>query len=84
MKKSIYGMNNSGKLFGDELTNWLIYEAGFKQSQYQMTIYYKYAPDGSKTDSRRHYTLKSNLVPNQCIGPATAGGLTLNLADDHL
>ena len=45
--KSMYGMTNSGKLFADELTEWLI-EEGFMQSQFQMYIYYKYAPDGSK------------------------------------
>ena len=45
--KSMYGMTNSGKLFADERTEWLI-EAGFIQSQCQMSIYYKYAPDGSK------------------------------------
>ena len=45
--KSMYGMNNSGKLFDDELTEWII-EEGFMQSQCQMSIYYKYAPDGSK------------------------------------
>ena len=45
--KSMYGMTNSGKLFFDELTEWLI-EEGFMQSQCQMSIYYKYAPDGSK------------------------------------
>ena len=38
--KSMYGMNNSGKLFADELTEWLIKE-GFVQSQCQMSIYYK-------------------------------------------
>ena len=43
----MYGMTNSGKLFADELTEWLL-EAGFIQSQFQMSIYYKYAPDGSK------------------------------------
>ena len=43
----MYGMTNSGKLFSDELTEWLL-EAGFIQSQCQMSIYYKYAPDGSK------------------------------------
>ena len=42
--KSVYGMTNSGKLFDDELTEWLI-ETGFIQSQCQMSIYYKYAPD---------------------------------------
>ena len=40
-------MTNSGKLFVDELTEWLL-EAGFIQSQCQMSIYYKYVPDGSK------------------------------------
>ena len=45
--KSMYGMTNSGKLFSDELTEWLL-EASFIQSQYQMSIYYKYAPYGSK------------------------------------
>ena len=45
--KSMDGMTNSGKLFDDELTEWLL-EADFIQSQCQMSIYYKYAPDGSK------------------------------------
>ena len=40
----IYGMANYGKLFTDELTEWLL-EAGFIQSKYQMPIYYKYATD---------------------------------------
>ena len=44
----MYGMNNYGKLFSDELTNWIIYESVFKQSQCQMFIYYKYAPDRYK------------------------------------
>ena len=43
----MYGMTNYGKLFSDELTDCLL-EAGFIQSQFQMSIYYKYAPDGSK------------------------------------
>ena len=43
----MYGMTKSGKLFADELTVWLI-EEGFMQSQFLMSIYYKYAPDGSK------------------------------------
>ena len=30
---SMYGMNNSGKLFPDEMTEWLL-ESGFIQSQY--------------------------------------------------
>ena len=44
----MYGMTNSGKVFAYELTEWLL-EAGFILSQCQMYIYYKYAPDGSKT-----------------------------------
>ena len=40
-------MENSENLFSDELTEWLL-ESGFIQSQYQMAIYYKYAPDGIK------------------------------------
>ena len=40
-------MTNSGKLFAYELTEWLL-TAGFIQSQCQMSIYYKYTPDGSK------------------------------------
>ena len=43
----MYVMTNSGKQFADELTEWLIEEV-FIQSQCQMSIYYKYAPDGSK------------------------------------
>ena len=42
---SMYGMNNSGKLSSDGLTEWLL-EAGFIQYQCQMSIYYKYAPYG--------------------------------------
>ena len=45
--KSMYGMTNYGKLFPDELTEWLP-EAGFIQSHCKMSIYYKCAPDGSK------------------------------------
>ena len=35
--KSMYGMTDSGKLFYDELTEWLI-EEGFMQSQCHMSI----------------------------------------------
>ena len=38
---SLYGMNNSGKLFSGELTEWLL-EAGLIQYKCQMYIYYKY------------------------------------------
>ena len=44
----MYGMDNYGNLFADELTEWLL-EAGFIQSKCQMSIYYKYAPDETKT-----------------------------------
>ena len=45
--KSMYGMTNYCKLFSGELTEWLIEEV-FIQSQCQISIYYKYSPDGSK------------------------------------
>ena len=45
--KSMYVMTNSGKLFSGDLTEWLL-EAGFILSQCQMSIYYNYAPDGTK------------------------------------
>ena len=41
------GMNKSGKLFTDELTEWLL-DSGLIQSQYQMSIHYKYSPDWTK------------------------------------
>ena len=41
-------MTNYGKLFSDELNNRLIDESGFKQSCYQISIYHKYTPYGSK------------------------------------
>ena len=40
-------MTNSGKLFADELIEWLL-ESDFIKYQCQMSIYYKYAPDGRK------------------------------------
>ena len=40
-------MTNSGKLFADELTECYL-QAGYIQSQCQMSIYYKQAPDGTK------------------------------------
>ena len=43
----MYDMTNSGNLFADDMTEWLI-EEGFIQSQCQMSIYFKYATDGSK------------------------------------
>ena len=43
----MYGMTNSGNLFANETNNFMIYEVGFKHSQCQMSIYYKYAQDGS-------------------------------------
>ena len=45
--KSMYGMTKSAKLFAGELTEWLI-EEGFVHSQCHISIYYKYATDGSK------------------------------------
>ena len=45
--KSMCGMTKSGKLFSDGLAEWLL-EAGFIRYQYHMSIYFKYASDGSK------------------------------------
>ena len=45
--KSMYGMTKSVNLFADELKEWLL-EACFSKPQCQMSIYYMYAPDGSK------------------------------------
>ena len=45
--QSMYVTNNSGKVFADELTYWLL-ETGFIQYQCQMSIYYKYAPYRTK------------------------------------
>ena len=42
----MYGITNSGKLFADQLTEWLL-EAGFIQYQCHMSIYYKFAPYGT-------------------------------------
>ena len=41
---SMYGMTDYVYLFSDELTNCLIDEAGFKNPQCQISIYYNYAP----------------------------------------
>ena len=45
--KSMYGMTNSGNIFSDELTKWLL-ESGFIKPQCQMYIYDKYALYGTK------------------------------------
>ena len=47
LMKSKYGMTNSGNLFSDKLTNFLIDEVGFNQSNFKISVCYKYAPDGS-------------------------------------
>ena len=44
----MYVMTDYGNLFSDELTNCLIYKSAFNQSKCQMSVYYKYAPHGSK------------------------------------
>ena len=45
--KFMYGMTSSGKLFANQLTEGLL-KAGFIKSKCHMSIYYKYAPDGSR------------------------------------
>ena len=44
----MYGMTHFGKIFSDKLTNWLVDESIFKQSHFQMFVYYKYESYGSK------------------------------------
>jgi hypothetical protein len=44
----MYGMTIRGKLFVDDLTDWLVKDAGFSQSECQGSIYYKILPDGSQ------------------------------------
>ena len=44
----MYGITNYVNIFSEDLTNWLIYESGLKQSQCQMSIYYRYTPYGSR------------------------------------
>ena len=45
LMKLMYGITNSGNLFADELSEWLL-EAGLIQSKCHMYIFYRYAPDG--------------------------------------
>ena len=40
-KRSMYEITNSGHLFEDELTNWMIYEVDCNQSKCQIYVYYK-------------------------------------------
>ena len=40
-------MTNYSKLFSNELKNWFTGVVGFRLSQCQISIYYKYATDGS-------------------------------------
>ena len=42
----MYGMNNSRKLFSDDILEWLL-DAVFIQYQLQKSIYYKYSPYGT-------------------------------------
>ena len=55
--KSMYGMNNSGKLFDDELTEWLI-DTGFIKYQCQMYIYDKYA---------QYVTIRFKYYVDDCV-----------------
>ena len=43
---SMYDMTNFGQLFDDKSTEWLP-EVDFIQLKFHMSIYYKYAQDGS-------------------------------------
>ena len=57
----MYGMTNYGKLFADDLTEWL-FEAGFIKSQCQMYIYDKYAPYGKNVLSYLMLTTVSIVI----------------------
>ena len=48
LEESMYGMNNSERMFVDDLTNWLIDESVLKNPLCKIVINYKYAPDVSK------------------------------------
>ena len=39
LNKSTYGMTNSGKLFYDKITNWMIDEAVFNHYTFQISVY---------------------------------------------
>ena len=39
LNKSMYGMTNSGKLFYDKITNWMIDEAVFNHYTFQISVY---------------------------------------------
>ena len=43
----MYGRTKSRKLFSNDLTEWFI-ESGLIKSKFQMSIYYKYIPYGTK------------------------------------
>ena len=44
----MYGMTHYEKVFSNKLANWMIDDEVFNHYKYQMSIYYKYEPDGSK------------------------------------
>ena len=93
----MYGMTNSGKLFYDELTEWLL-EARFVQYQFQMSIYYKYAPYGTKIvvlsyfdDDVYWYTSEAigkwfvddpGKIPCEILGICTLVHVNQNLPDE--
>ena len=69
--KYMYGMNNSGRLFSDDSTECTI-EACFIQYQCHMSIYYKYAPYGTKIDVLSYvddcvYCYTSEAIVNWCV-----------------
>ena len=69
----MYEITNYGKMFADELTEWLIKE-GFVHSQCHMSIYYKYATYGSKIVVLSYvddfvYWYKMNILENGLLTP---------------
>ena len=61
----MYGMNNSGKLFADELSQ--LYEAGLNHYKWKMPVYYSYEPDDSK--------LVVSIYVDDCVYRYTYEGL---------
>ena len=60
-------MTNSGKLFADELTEWLLV-AGFILIKFQISIYYKYATYGTNIVFLSYYDNCVYSYKNEVLG----------------
>ena len=66
-------MTKYGNVFAENLIEWLI-EAGFIKSQYQMSIYYKYVPVGTK--------IVVLYYADECVYRYTSGTLGKQIVDN--